>query len=54
MELKKLVELDDGGAELDIALTKEEHVAMVQLGIITAIKLGIEELGDQPEEGRTE
>ena len=51
MEIKSLVERADGGADVSIDLTPEEHLAMVQLGITTAIKLGIEELGDQSPEG---
>lgn len=51
MEVKQLIERDDGGADVSIDLTQEEHVAMVQLGLITAITLGMEKLGDQPEQG---
>ena len=47
MEIKQFVEREDGGADLLVDLTKEEHVAMLQLGIITAIQLGIEAVGDQ-------
>ena len=50
MEVKKFVEREDGGADLEVDLTPEEHKAMVQLGIMTAIELGIESLGEQPEE----
>lgn len=51
MEVKKFTERSDGGADLEIDLTPEEHVAMLQLGILTAIKMGIGELGDMtPEE----
>lgn len=53
MEIKSLVERDDGGADIEVDLTKEEHIAMVQLGILTSIQLGMEELGDQSE-GETE
>ena len=51
MEVKKFVERSDGGADLEIDLTPEEHVGMLQLGILTAIKAGIDGLGDMaPEE----
>ena len=51
MEIKKFTERSDGGADLEIDLTPEEHVAMLQLGILTSIKMGIGELGDMtPEE----
>ena len=48
MEIKNFVEREDGGADVVVDMTPEEHVAMVQLGILTAIKLGIAECGDQP------
>lgn len=59
MEIKNFVEREDGGADVEVDMTAEEHVAMVQLGILTAIKLGIEACGDQPtdkikHEGETE
>ena len=47
MEIKEFVEREDGGADLQVDLTKEEHIAMLQLGIITAIQLGIEAAGEQ-------
>lgn len=54
MDIKKFTERSDGGADLEIELTPEEHIAMLQLGISTAIQIGIAEVGDQTPEGETE
>jgi hypothetical protein len=54
MRIRDFVENEDGSADVQVDLTKEEHHAMLQLGLITAIQLGIEELGEQPEQGETE
>jgi hypothetical protein len=53
MLVKNFKERSDGGADIEIDLTPDEHVAMLQLGISTAIQLGIEELGDQSPDGET-
>ena len=54
MEIKSFVDREDGGADISMELTPEEHTAMLQLGIMTAIEMGIEKLGDQPEQGEAE
>lgn len=54
MEIKKFTERSDGGADLEIDLTPQEHISMLQLGISTAIQMGIDEIGDQTPEGETE
>lgn len=54
MEVTKFTERSDGGADLMIELTSEEHVAMLQLGIMTCIKNGIQELGDMTPEQQGE
>ena len=51
MEITKFVEREDGGADISMDLTPEEHLSMLQLGIMTAIELGIDTLGDQSPEG---
>jgi hypothetical protein len=42
MKCNEIVEHDDGSATLMLDLSKEEHDCFLELGIITAIKNGID------------
>lgn len=44
MEVLSLVENKDGSANMNVDLTAEEHQIFLQLGIVTALKLGIDAL----------
>lgn len=54
MRIRDFTENEDGSAEVQVELNREEHIAMLQLGLITSIQLGTAELGEQPEQGETE
>ena len=43
MELKLVKEHEDGSATYTFEMNDEERLALLQLGIITALKAGIEE-----------
>jgi hypothetical protein len=48
MQVTDIIEYEDGSATITLAMTKEEHLSIMEGALLRAIKLGMAELAQEP------